>query len=75
VLFVNGDDIVARQFLESQSIDKLRDFVGSHSLLVVDEAQYVANIGLNLKLIVDHVPGLSVVCLSCNSRANYLVFK
>ena len=27
-LFVNGDDIVARQYLESQSIEKLREFIG-----------------------------------------------
>lgn len=67
VLFVNGDDIVARQFLESQSVDKLRDFVGNHSLLVVDEAQYIANIGLNLKLIVDHVPGIKVIATGSSS--------
>ena len=42
VLFVNGDDIVIRQYLESQSIEKLRDFVGNHSLLLVDEAQYIS---------------------------------
>ncbi len=44
VLFVNGDDVIVRQQLESQSVDKLRDFVGDHSLLVVDEAQYVETI-------------------------------
>ena len=44
VLFVNGDDIVAREYLESQSIEKLKDFVGMHSLLVIDEAQYVEKI-------------------------------
>ena len=41
VLFVNGDDIIVQQYLESQSIQILRDFVGNHRLLVVDEAQYV----------------------------------
>ncbi len=67
VLFVNGDDITARQFLESQSIEKLRDFVGSHQYLIVDEAQYVRNIGLNLKLIVDHIPGIKVVATGSSS--------
>ena len=61
VLFVNGDDITARQFLESQSIENLKDFVGRHQYLIVDEAQYVRNIGLNLKLIVDHIPGIKVI--------------
>jgi predicted AAA+ superfamily ATPase len=67
VLFVNGDDITARQFLESQSIEKLRDFVGRHQYLIVDEAQYVRNIGLNLKLIVDHIPGIKVIATGSSS--------
>lgn len=67
VLFVNGDDITARQFLESQSIENLKDFVGRHQYLIVDEAQYVRNIGLNLKLIVDHIPGIKVVATGSSS--------
>ena len=67
VLFVNGDDINARQFLESQSIENLRDFVGRHQYLIVDEAQYVRNIGLNLKLIVDHIPGIKVIATGSSS--------
>lgn len=67
VLFVNGDDIVARQFLESQSISKLKDFVGEHTLLVVDEAQYIQKIGLNLKLIVDHIPNIKVIATGSSS--------
>jgi predicted AAA+ superfamily ATPase len=67
VLFVNGDDITARQFLESQSIENLRDFVGRHQYLIIDEAQYVRNIGLNLKLIVDHIPGIKVIASGSSS--------
>ena len=67
VLFVNGDDLTARQFLESQSIEKLKDFIGRHQYLIVDEAQYVQNIGLNLKLIVDHIPGIRVIAAGSSS--------
>jgi predicted AAA+ superfamily ATPase len=67
VLFVNGDDINARQFLESQSIENLKDFVGKHQYLIVDEAQYVRNIGLNLKIIVDHIPGVKVIATGSSS--------
>ena len=67
VLFVNGDDITARQFLESQSIENLKDFVGRHQYLIVDEAQYVRNIGLNLKLIVDHIPEIKVIATGSSS--------
>lgn len=67
VLFVNGDDIIVRQNLESQSVEKLRDFVGSHTLLVVDEAQYIQYVGLNLKLIIDHIPDIKVIATGSSS--------
>jgi len=67
VLLVNGDDIAARQYLESQSIEKLRDFVGNHSMLLVDEAQYIRRIGLNLKLLVDHIPSLRIIATGSSS--------
>ncbi len=66
-LFVDGDDIVVQEFLGSQSINKLRDFVGHHSLLVVDEAQQVNKIGLNLKLIVDHLPDIRIIATGSSS--------
>ena len=66
-LFLNGDDIAARQYLESQSINKLKDFIGNASLLIVDEAQYVKNIGLNLKLIVDHIKTLPIIVTGSSS--------
>lgn len=65
--FVNGDDIVVRQYLESQSVQQLQDFVGDHEMLVIDEAQYIAHIGLNLKLIVDHLPHLKVIATGSSS--------
>lgn len=66
-LFVNGDDIVVREYLESQSTEKLRDFVGNHSLLIVDEAQYIRRVGLNLKIIVDHMPAVRVIATGSSS--------
>jgi predicted AAA+ superfamily ATPase len=60
-LLVTGEDIAVRDYLESQSIAKLAAFVGDHQMLVVDEAQYVRQIGLNLKLLIDHLPELRIV--------------
>jgi len=67
VLYVSGDDIVARQFLESQSIQKLKDFVGAKKILIIDEAQYIENVGINLKLIVDHIPDIQVLATGSSS--------
>lgn len=60
-LLVSGEDIVVQEFLKSQSIAKLQQFIGSNSLLVIDEAQKIKGIGLNLKLIVDHIKDIKVV--------------
>ena len=66
-LLVSGDDILVRQYLESQSTEKLKEFVGNQSLLIVDEAQYVRQIGLNLKIIVDKIPGIRVIATGSSS--------
>lgn len=60
-LFVNGEDITVREYLSSQSIVNLKNFVGNNSLLVIDEAQKIKEIGLNLKLIVDHIENIKVI--------------
>ncbi len=60
-LFVTGEDIFVGEYLASGSVEKLKEFVGSKTLLVLDEAQYISSIGLNLKLIVDHMPHIRIV--------------
>ncbi|MCK4445956.1 MAG: ATP-binding protein, partial [Candidatus Marinimicrobia bacterium] len=67
ILFVNGDDIIVRQFMESQSINKLKEFVGDNTLLIIDEAQYISQVGLNLKLIVDHIQDIKVIATGSSS--------
>ncbi len=66
-LLVNGEDITVSSYLSSQSIEKLAAFVGHATLLIVDEAQKIPNIGINLKLIVDHIPGVRVVVSGSSS--------
>jgi len=60
-LFVDGEDIFVQEYLSSQSINKLKSFIGTHKLLAIDEAQKIPNIALNLKLIVDNIKGIKVV--------------
>ncbi len=66
-LVVTGEDIFVREFLESQSISKLKEFVGAHRTLIVDEAQHVREVGLNLKLLIDHVEGLRIIATGSSS--------
>ena len=66
-LAVSGEDIITQNYLSSQSVEKLLSFVGENKLLVVDEAQKVKNIGLNLKLIIDHVKDIAIVAAGSSS--------
>jgi len=66
-LKLNGDDIVARELLGSQSLERLRTLVGGNELLVVDEAQRIPGIGQSLKLLVDEVSGLRVLATGSSS--------
>ena len=66
-LLVSGEDIDIQHYLSSQSIVKLGTFVGSNHLLIIDEAQKIPNIGLNLKLLVDHFPQLSIIATGSSS--------
>jgi predicted AAA+ superfamily ATPase len=66
-LLVSGEDIAVQGYLSSQSVEKLTAFLGRNRLLVVDEAQKVLQIGLNLKLIVDHIPGVRIIATGSSS--------
>ena len=66
-LFVSGEDRLTQAWLGSQSIERLRQNIGKHSLLVVDEAQHVPLIGLNLKLVVDHLPQVRILATGSSS--------
>jgi predicted AAA+ superfamily ATPase len=66
-LLVSGEDITVQGYLSSRSVDKLTSFVGANRLLVVDEAQKTPDIGLNLKLIVDHIPGIRIIATGSSS--------
>lgn len=60
-LFLNGDDIQAQGLLSGQSITQFQNLLAGYKLLVIDEAQQVPNIGLNLKLIIDHIKDVTVL--------------
>lgn len=60
-LFVNADELAYREALESQDSKKLGELVNGIDLLVIDEAQRVREIGLNLKILADTYSQLSII--------------
>jgi len=61
VLLLNGEDNDAVQLLENQSIANYKKLLSGKTLLVIDEAQQVKDVGKKLKLMVDELPGLRIV--------------
>lgn len=66
-IFVSGEDMDAQKWLSSQSVATLKKYIGDKKFLVIDEAQKIDQIGLNLKLIVDHIDGIKVVATGSSS--------
>lgn len=66
-LFVSGEDPPVREQLEGQSVARLAAFVGGRRTLIVDEAQRLREVGLILKLLVDHLDGLRVIATGSSS--------
>ena len=67
VLTINADDTDYQPVLSSRSMHQLRQLVSGYDLLFLDEAQRVPDIGINLKLLYDHLPSLKIIA---NVRAN-----
>ena len=59
--FINADELTYREVLGSQSSQKLGELLGNAELLVIDEAQRVPDIGLNLKILVDSFPHAKIL--------------
>lgn len=60
-LFLNGDDPEDRVLLEDAGEKKLRQIIGAHQTIFIDEAQRIKNIGILLKIIHDQIDNLKVV--------------
>ncbi|MBT6068606.1 ATP-binding protein [Candidatus Peregrinibacteria bacterium] len=67
IKFISGEDVNVQKWLSSQSIEELKSHVGDTELLVIDEAQYVNKIGLNLKLIIDHIETVNIIATGSSS--------
>ncbi len=70
--WINGDNIEDRQFLEYESATRFKSLFGDAEMLVIDEAQRIKNIGLNLKIIYD---SLSIKIIATGSSSFDLANK
>lgn len=66
-LWLNGDEPDIRKQLQDASSTFLRSLIGNRTLLVIDEAQRIENIGIIIKLITDQIPGVKVIASGSSS--------
>jgi len=62
-----GDDLPTQQLLSSQDVNLIKEYLEGYELFAIDEAQYVPNIGMALKIIVDQIPDILVIATGSSS--------
>lgn len=54
-LFLDADDPTIRSLLDKPNTQQIKNIIGSHKLVFIDEAQRIGGIGLTLKIIIDQL--------------------
>lgn len=60
-LWLSGDEADTRTLLSNTTSTRLKALFGSKKLVIIDEAQRIANIGITLKLCADMIPEVQVI--------------
>lgn len=66
-LLLNGESSDTVRMLADRSISNYKHLFADVSLLAIDEAQHIPEIGMKLKLMVDEIPGLAIVATGSSS--------
>jgi len=66
-LYLNCELLSVQQNLSVPEAEKLKNYIGEHKLVVLDEAQKISNIGLILKILVDTYPNIQVIATGSSS--------
>jgi uncharacterized protein len=61
ILSLNADEQIVREQLQNASIAALKQIIGNNTIVVIDEAQRIINIGITLKLIIDNFPSVQLI--------------
>lgn len=66
-LYLNADEPDVVTQLQDASSTLLKRIIGNREILVVDEAQRIANVGITLKLITDEIPDVQLIVTGSSS--------
>ncbi|MEO7266030.1 MAG: ATP-binding protein [Ferruginibacter sp.] len=60
-LWLNGEDQTTVNLLEERSIANYRRLLEGYTILIIDEAQYIKDIGRKVKLMIDEIKPLHII--------------
>ena len=66
-LYINADEARFVDVLGSRDARKLTELTAGYQLLIIDEAQRVPDIGLNLKILIDAKTGIKIIATGSSS--------
>jgi predicted AAA+ superfamily ATPase len=61
VLQLNGEDMATAEVLKQRTVENYKRLLGNYTVLVIDEAQKIEDIGSILKLMVDEIPDIKIL--------------
>jgi predicted AAA+ superfamily ATPase len=67
VLVLNAEDFDVQDILRNRSVANYKRIIGKATLLIIDEAQVIQDIGQILKLMIDHIPELTIIATGSSS--------
>ncbi len=65
--FCTGEDMAIREIFQTKSVNKIVSAFSAYELVVIDEAQYIPEVGLGLKILVDHASQIKVIASGSSS--------
>jgi uncharacterized protein len=61
VAWISGDEPDVVELFDGATSTRLKQYFGSNKILIIDEAQYIPNVGRKLKLFTDFVPDIQII--------------
>lgn len=60
-LYLNGDEADSRELLSHTTTTRLQNLFGNNTIVVIDEAQKIEDIGTTIKLCADNIPHIQII--------------
>ena len=67
VLWLSGDNQDVRLLFENFSAERMKSIATGKQYIVIDEAQRIQNVGVNLKIIIDQIPSVQLFATGSSS--------